>query len=164
MSPILLPLQRSAAEAFHAGRLAEHLGLARLPAGWPAHPEAFDLDKLIEPPASGPHWWFQFFLHPSRGELLGNGGYCGLPKDGFVELGYEIAPEHRGQGWAQRAVRALLPQAWAEPAVDVVLAHTLCERNASTSVLERCGFRFEAEIPNEEFRAIWRWVLERPHD
>lgn len=160
--PRLLPLQRSAAEAFHAHRLAETLGLAELPKGWPEHPEAFALDSLLDPPEQGPHWWFQFFLHPTSNELLGNGGYCGLPRDGEVEIGYEIAPLYRGQGWARRAVQALLPQAWSEPAVQRVVAHTLAEMNASARVLVHHGFEQVAELPNDEVGRVWRWILARP--
>lgn len=39
-------------------------------------------------------------------------------------------------------------------------AHTLPEVNASTRVLEKCGFRHAAEIHDPVDGPVWRWELD----
>ena len=51
----------------------------------------------------------------------------------------------------------MLAEAFSEPTVTAVIAHTLPERNASTRVLEKAGFRFDGD-DQEEGEYVWRWV------
>jgi [ribosomal protein S5]-alanine N-acetyltransferase len=157
----LIPYTPALAEAWQAGRLAEQLGLAALPDGWPMFPQGLSAEWAREVPAHGPTWGPHLFLDPAGPVLLGNGGFKGAPAEGGVEIGYEIAPEHRSKGWAQAAVQALLALAWTEPAVHRVLAHTLAEENPSTGVLRACGFRQVHQQPHATLGAIWRWCRER---
>jgi [ribosomal protein S5]-alanine N-acetyltransferase len=66
----------------------------------------------------------------------------GPPKDGAVELGFEIAEARRGRGLAPAATQAMLAEAFADDRVTEVIAHTLVERNASNRVLEKAGFQY----------------------
>jgi [ribosomal protein S5]-alanine N-acetyltransferase len=66
----------------------------------------------------------------------------GPPKDGAVELGFEIAEARRGRGLATAATQAMLAEAFADDRVTEVIAHTLAERNASNRVLEKAGFQY----------------------
>jgi RimJ/RimL family protein N-acetyltransferase len=138
--------------------LAEKLG-KRLPDGWPEFPEAF------QPPASNVsepfEWPGYFFVSKKHGAVVGNGGFAGSPKDGTVEIGYEVAPEFRNLGFATQAVRLILAVAFAKPEIQAVIALTLAEKNASNAVLEKVGMRFEAELPNIEVSAVWRWRISR---
>jgi GNAT superfamily N-acetyltransferase len=97
--------------------------------------------------------------------LVGAAGFLGPPSpDGVVEIGYSVAPEHRGHGYATEMARALLHRALDVPGVRRVVAHTTRENRASVVVLERCGFRaaeedastgrvrFEAARPGFELR------------
>ncbi|HEX8645635.1 MAG TPA: GNAT family N-acetyltransferase [Thermoleophilaceae bacterium] len=93
--------------------------------------------------------------------LIGWGGFKGAPADGVVELGYAIAPAERGRGLATAAVEAMLREAFADPAVTAVIAHTLPEANASTRVLEKSGFRRDGEGRDEDVGTVWRWRRER---
>ena len=107
-------------------------------------------------------WWTALFVHD--GVVCGMGGFKGPPDaDGVVEIGYTIAPSLRGRGLATLAAIELVRLALAEPRVRAVQAHTLAERNASTRVLEKAGFRFVAEVvvPAEHPEPIWRWRLDR---
>ena len=90
-------------------------------------------------------------------ELVGWGGFKGPPQDGVLELGYEIAASHRGRGLATAAVEAMLAEAFADGRVERVIAHTLPERNASTRVLEKSGFEFDAEV-EQDGRSAWRFA------
>jgi RimJ/RimL family protein N-acetyltransferase len=41
--------------------------------------------------------------------------------------------------------------------VRTIQAHTLPEQNASTRVLEKCGFTFTGEIIHPADGPVWRW-------
>ena len=131
-----------------------------VPAGWPEFPEGFEytIDKLRERPDQA-GWWLHLFFSPT-GRLVGSGGFVGPPDDGVAEIGYEIAPEFRGNGYATSAARELIAKARSEGRVHTVIAHTLANASASTSVLRKAGFRFTGEVPDEEEGAVWRWELQ----
>lgn len=130
--------------------------------GWNGFPAALRRirDRIASDP-SGAVWWARLFLVPSPPTLVGWGGFKGPPREGVVELGYEIAPSWRGRGLAGAAVSELLLQAWAEPAVRAVIAHTLRVRNPSVRVLEKAGFRREGVVEDDQVGAAWRHRLER---
>ena len=117
-------------------------------------------DALAANP-SGSAWGARFFVARDPPELVGWGGFKGPPKDGVVEVGYEIAEARRGRGLATAATRAMLAEAFADERVTAVIAHTLRERNASNRVLEKAGFRFEGEAQEDE-EVVWRFSLTRP--
>jgi GNAT acetyltransferase-like protein len=85
----------------------------------------------------------------------------GPPRDGVVELGYEIAESRRERGLATAAVRAMVAEAFGDDGVEAVIAHTLAERNASNRVFEKVGFRFDGEA-RERDTPVWRYSLARP--
>lgn len=117
-------------------------------------------DAVAADPAST-RWGPRLFIAGEPPLLVGWGGFKGAPADGAVELGYAVAPAWRRRGAATGAVRAMVDEAWAEPAVDCVLAHTLAERNASVRVLEKAGFGFDGESLDGDVGAVWRWRLSR---
>ena len=120
-------------------------------AGWSTFTE-----RLRAAPAGA--WGTRFFV--SGGELVGWGGFKGPPREGAVEIGYEIAAARQGRGLATAAAQAMLAEAFADPAVARVLAHTLPERNASNRVLEKCGFHFEGETLVRGMQ-VWRYACAR---
>jgi [ribosomal protein S5]-alanine N-acetyltransferase len=71
-------------------------------------PESIDftIDRLTEYPHEA-DWWMHFFLAEGGAVLVGSGGFAGPPRDGIIEIGYEIAPEFRGRGLATAAARAM---------------------------------------------------------
>jgi [ribosomal protein S5]-alanine N-acetyltransferase len=161
----LIALEQAYVEAFLRDRreLASLLGVV-VPDGWPEFPEVFSL------PADGPDraerpstdWDGYLFIHPQESALVGNGGFAGDPDaSGVVEIGYEIAPEHRGRGFATEAARALIDYSFAHSEVSAVVAHTLAETNASNTVLRKVGMSFVDEIDNEEVGKVWRWRIIR---
>jgi [ribosomal protein S5]-alanine N-acetyltransferase len=90
--------------------------------------------------------------------VIGNAGFTGPPDaTGAVEIAYGIVPDHQGHGYATEAAEALLRFARADPRVRTIRAHTLPERNASTRVLEKCGFDHVGELIHETDGRIWRW-------
>lgn len=128
----------------------------QLAEGYLAFPEA--LPATVQALESGmPAQWFSYLIvDPDQQLVVGLGGFTGPPQDGAVEIGYSIAPGHRGRGHATRAARHWLGIAAAAGATRV-LAHTLAEENPSTSVLRRLGFELVAELSDPDEGRIWRW-------
>ena len=71
-----------------------------------------------------------------------NIGYVQLCKidDGSWEIGYHIAKEFTGQGYATEAVKAFLPAIAQKLNIKEVYGICLAENTASVRVLEKCGF------------------------
>jgi [ribosomal protein S5]-alanine N-acetyltransferase len=140
--------------------LARVLGHDVVP-GWATFREALQPTRDALAANSGSSGWgARFFVAGDPPELVGWGGFKGSPKDGVVELGYEIAADRRGRGLATAATRAMLEEAFADERVLKVIAHTLPERNASNRVLEKTGFRYEGEA-GEDGQLAWRFTLIR---
>ncbi|MDQ6901281.1 MAG: GNAT family N-acetyltransferase [Candidatus Dormibacteraeota bacterium] len=76
----------------------------------------------------------------SDAQVLGGIGFHGKPEHGRVEVGYDVAPSARGEGYATEAVRGLTGWALQQPGVQAVLARTAADNAASLRVLEKAGF------------------------
>jgi [ribosomal protein S5]-alanine N-acetyltransferase len=121
----------------------------------------YALDKLKNS-ADEINWWTYFPIHKVDNMLIGSGGYKGKPAvDGMVELGYEIAPGYRGRGMATEMTMGLVENAFRDVRVKSVTAHTLGQDNASTRVLQKCGFSKIDEIRDPDDGLIWKWELKR---
>ena len=130
-------------------------------AGWATFTDALGptRDALVADPG-GSAWGARLFVSGEPPELVGWGGFKGPPKDGVVELGYEIAESRRGRGLATAAARAMVSEAFADARVTTVIAHTLAERNASNRVLENVGFRYDREA-HDDGELVWRFTRAR---
>jgi RimJ/RimL family protein N-acetyltransferase len=105
-------------------------------------------------------WQFGFaVIHKIDNVLIGMCGFPGPPdSNGIAEIAYGIAPNYQGKGYATEVAAALIQFASDDPRVQGICAHTLAERNASTRVLEKCGFTKIGEtIDPENNLPIWRW-------
>ena len=104
-------------------------------------------------------WRFGFALvHMESGMVIGNAGFTGPPDAaGEVEIAYGVVPDFQGCGYATEAAHALVEWAAKNGRIAIARAHTLPERNASTRVLEKCGFRFVKEFTHPTDGLIWRW-------
>jgi [ribosomal protein S5]-alanine N-acetyltransferase len=93
-------------------------------------------------------------------ELIGTCSFKGEPDhEGAAEIAYFSFPSFEGRGYGTAMAEALLAVAAAVPRVTLVIAHTLPERNASTRILEKVGFRFGAVVEDPADGTIWRWEL-----
>ena len=144
-------------------RFGELIG-SPVPDGWPEFPEAigFTLDHLRNASEADRAWSMQFFVDPATGRLLGSGGFAAPPVERTVEIGYEVAPEFRGQGWGTASARALVNRAGADGEVNHVIAHTLPGLNPSTGVLVSLGFAHVADQEDPEVGTVWEWSWTRP--
>jgi ribosomal-protein-alanine N-acetyltransferase len=102
-------------------------------------------------------------LHRVREMVIGSAGFKGPPDpEGVVEIAYGIVPPFEGHGYATEAAAALVDFAFAHREVRRVRAHTLPEANASTHVLEKCGFAKVGDVVDPEDGPVWRWERNRP--
>jgi RimJ/RimL family protein N-acetyltransferase len=123
--------------------LAALLGVAA-PAVWPPPLNTratveYTLDFLEGGPERA-GWMAWYFVRKAGRVLIGQGGYCGSPADGAVEIGYSVLEAHQKQGYATEAARALVERAFSL-GVRTVTAQTMPELPPSIRVLERLGFR-----------------------
>jgi RimJ/RimL family protein N-acetyltransferase len=80
--------------------------------------------------------------------------------DECLEIGWVLAPEHRGSGYATEAVAALLPFAFDDVQAHRVVARMDPENAASARVAARIGMRREALlVEDERVKGEWRDTL-----
>jgi len=95
----------------------------------------------------------------SKNLVIGTCGFASPPDpDGVAEIGYGIAPSYQGKGYASEAAAALVDFASRDARVKTVRAHTLAQTNASTRVLEKCGFqKISDAVDSENNASVWVW-------
>jgi ribosomal-protein-alanine N-acetyltransferase len=122
-----------------------------------------DFIARVETAKQSDPWQFGFaVIHKIDNVLIGTCGFPGPPdSNGVAEIAYGIAPSYQDKGYATEAAAALIQFAANDPRVKTISAHTLAETNASTRVLEKCGFTKVGEaLDPENDLPVWRW--ERP--
>lgn len=160
----LLPCTLHHFEALFQGEevLADLLDIT-VPDDWTEYPEMVLLayDKLRNDP-SMLGWFFYLVIHKEDKQLIGTGGFKGKPgESGVVEIGYEIAPAYREQGYATEMVKALIDFSFSHTYIDKVRAHTLEEYNAAVKVLQKAGMHFAGAFTSEDEDELWRWEISR---
>ena len=93
----------------------------------------------------------------SNGALIGN---CGLRRkrdnDWEADIGFELAPQHWGRGYATEAARAMVTFGFQEVALYRISSWCIADNAASARVLERLGFGQEGRLRrNERFKGRW---------
>lgn len=107
-------------------------------------------------------WVHGFSVVLRDGEVtIGAAAFKGPPIEGAVEIAYGIGADYENQGFATEAATALIDYAFRLPEIRVIRAHTLPECNASTRVLEKCGFEFIGEVVDPEDGLVWRFEKSR---
>ncbi len=108
-----------------------------------------DLDDDVSPGG-----WIQVAIE-HEGEVVGDLA-LGLPNPGIAHLGYTLAPQHHGKGFAVEAAGALVDAVFARTEVHRVVATLDPANHASMRVLEQLGFRYEGTARSAEpIRGEW---------
>jgi ribosomal-protein-alanine N-acetyltransferase len=96
----------------------------------------------------------------STGELIGNVGIrAEFPGAFTAEIGFEVAPDHWGQGYATEAGAAMIDFAFRKLQYHRIEAQCVAENRRSARVLERIGMLQEGRLREAEFfRDRW-WDL-----
>ncbi|MFD9910282.1 GNAT family N-acetyltransferase [Streptomyces sp. NPDC059063] len=99
--------------------------------------------------ASGTHrpeWGMYVLVRTADQRAIGAMGFHGAPDDeGWAEVGYDLAPAARGNGYATEALRTLSHWALTLPDVQGLRAIVDEGNTASEAVLERAGFTRSAD-------------------
>lgn len=113
--------------------------------------------RFIEAQSEQPRsTWQLAIVDPGDGRLLGNAGVrVNDPALAEGNIGYELAPEHWGRGYATEAARAMLGFGFRELRLHRVWAECVAENTASAHVLEKLGMRREARFREH------RWYRDR---
>lgn len=113
--------------------------------------------KSLQPGTPGE--WFQFAIElKSTGELIGD---CvlrtGMEDSRQGEIGFTLARQHQGKGFAFEAVSMLLEYAFTKLALHRIVAITDCENTFSIRLLERLGMRREGHfLQSIQNKGEWR--------
>ena len=145
------------------GALAGHIE-ATVPASWPQPDYAAVLPILADRWSRDPGeaQWAWLVVERASGTLVGEiGGKVGPNREGELEFGYAILPEHRKRGLAKDAVRTF--EAWAaqQPGVKALTAESLDFNVASKAVLRGAGLSETGSRIEAGSRVIlWRKALD----
>lgn len=84
------------------------------------------------------------------------GLYCQSIEDQRAEVGYLLAKEAHGKGYATESLQAVIDWACLSFNVHKFVAHCAKENHASARVLEKCGFKFEGLL-RQQFKIGNHW-------
>ncbi|MFM7575626.1 MAG: GNAT family N-acetyltransferase [Microcystaceae cyanobacterium] len=115
-------------------------------------------DILLQFPLQGEWGWGSLIIHQTDNTLIGHvmikiiPDITGLPTDA-IEIGYEVAPSYRQQGYASEATKAMMDWTLSQPGIQTVTAG--CDPNniASKRVLEKIGMDL---IETREKVLVWK--------
>ena len=126
---IIYPASKEQMEAFIAAQSIDVLKVAytEMLNGCLTHPDQWE-------------WYAIWMAELKDGMHIGELCFKGITKEGNTEIGYGIADEHQGCGYATEAVSALVDWALKQPGVSCVTAETEESNIASQKVLEKTGF------------------------
>jgi RimJ/RimL family protein N-acetyltransferase len=90
-------------------------------------------------------------------QLIGN---CGIrleePGAHQADIGYELAPQHWGRGYATEAARAIIAFGFEELRVHRIWSWCIADNVGSARVLEKLGMQLEGRLrENEHFKGRW---------
>ncbi|WP_063761294.1 GNAT family N-acetyltransferase [Streptomyces sp. NRRL B-1347] len=102
-----------------------------------------------------PEWGTYAIRRTADGLAVGAMGFHGVPDhEGWAEVGYDLAPAARGNGYATEALRALTGWALTLPGVQGVRAVVDEGNTASEAVLTRAGFQRDADREGQRTYAL----------
>jgi RimJ/RimL family protein N-acetyltransferase len=116
------------------------------------------VQRFIDWQREEPRYRYQLAVTlPETGELIGN---CGLRLEhpGALEgdIGYELASQHWGNGYATEAARSMLTLGFEELRLHRIWAGCIAENVGSAHVLEKIGMRREGQHRDKEwFKGRW---------
>ncbi|WP_171074724.1 GNAT family N-acetyltransferase [Nonomuraea basaltis] len=127
----------------------------------PGYPRDDDRDIarlfLQAPPVEALFGPLQIVLLSSDAVIGGIGFFDPPDSEGTVGLGYGLAPEVEGRGYATEALRALLHEGFATGRITRAVADTAHDNPASQRVLEKAGLRRISSDERLHYYATERW-------
>ncbi|WP_440955647.1 GNAT family N-acetyltransferase [Methanosarcina sp. Mfa9] len=127
---------------------------ASVPGEWPPEQITSEvIEEFLKLMRAGDRkvWSFYWLAQPDDCDpnvLIGSGGFLASAKGG-LELGYSVLPTYQQQGYATEAVRSMVEWAFSALRIDHIIAYTYPHLIASIRVLEKNGFTFTGNGPEE---------------
>ncbi len=118
-------------------------------AGYPLDAAERFVREMATATPGTPGGWFQIAIADLVSDELVGDCVVHVPADDptTAEIGYTLAPEHQGRGYAAEAVRALLTYSFERLGVATVGAVTDARNTRSIRLVERLGMRRVAAEP-----------------
>lgn len=142
----LVPMSMELMEALLGGdlRSAQKMVGYRIPSDWPEVMESvlqFRIPLARAHPDALPLLLLAMVLRDDPEVVVGRLGFHGpVDDDGMLEIGYEVFPAYRRQGYAREAVVAMLQWAQRDPAVLRFRASVSPENAPSRNLVTGLGF------------------------
>ncbi len=103
-----------------------------------------------------PDTWLQLGIYLHNDLLIGDIGLHFLEDNDQMEIGYTLAPEHQGQGYAFEAVKVVLDHLCLDLGKHRITASVDPDNQRSINLLKKLGFRQEAYFKKSLFiRGEW---------
>ena len=159
---VLRPFHQADLAAFIAYRSdADTARYQAWDAPYSAHHAAAFLHDMQQTVPATPGAWYQLAIAlKATGPMIGDCAFCLLADDPRqAEIGFTLAPQQRGNGYATAAVRRLLAYLFEEVGVHRVRASCDVENVADATLLARVGMRREGHFRE----SVWfkgRWSSE----
>ena len=106
------------------------------------------LDGALAHPSQR-QWYAVWFIYLKSGKKIGDLCFKGVSPEGSTEIGYGIAENYQGKGYATEAVGAAVKWALTQPGIGMVEAETDAGNLASQRVLEKIGFKATGQTGEE---------------
>ena len=118
------------------------------------------IEEMVGRSPGEPGGWVQLTVEDREtGRLIGDVGLSlAEHHPGVIKIGYTIAPEYQGAGYATEAVRALIDYAFDVLEVDIVRAYASAENSPSIRVAEKAGLRLMERFEGVDDGVAWSGV------
>ena len=113
---------------------------------------------FLDQQAEQPRRKFQLAINlPNGGPLIGNCGIRRKPDNDLeADIGYELAPECWGRGYATEAAQAIVDFGFTKLSLHRISSWCIADNAASARVLEKVGLQLEGRLrENECFKGRW---------
>lgn len=100
-------------------------------------------------------------IRDQAGTLIGQVSYCNLDRrKGRAELGIELYPGYRGQGYGPEAIRLMLRQLFAGEGLNLVYLRVRHHNRPARRAYEKVGFRYASTVRWPLIRTVRYLVME----
>lgn len=113
---------------------------------------------MVDEKGCSPEWGGYFAIDSETRVIIGTCAFKGAPDaEGQVEVACFTFPKYEGKGFGTAMINELIEIAKHESLVKLIFANSLPQKNASTKILEKCGFTCKGEVHDPEDGLVWRW-------
>ena len=114
-----------------------------------------EIEEMAGRAPGEPGGWVQLSVEErDTGRLVGDVGMSPA-EPGAIKVGYTIAPEMQGRGYATEAVGALVAYAFDTLGAEVVRAYASAENTSSIRVAEKVGMRLIERLEHRSGDEVW---------